>query len=106
MCGARACSLYSYKYELRTHEHAHKEFLALAPETSNRGGEGQQVEKLCARFRNFVAFILPVGLEKTKATPAGRITPPEGVKGLVTIAVRAAHAGPRAAAHTTASPAV
>jgi hypothetical protein len=33
-------------------------------------------------------------------------TPPEGAKGLVTRAARAARAGPRAAAHTMALPAV
>jgi hypothetical protein len=49
---------------------------------------------------------LNMALEDSTIRQMALRTPPEEAKGLVTRAARAAHAGPRAAAHTMASPAV
>jgi hypothetical protein len=49
---------------------------------------------------------LNLALEDSTIRQLALRTPPQGVKGLVTKAARAVHAGPRAAAHTMASPAL
>jgi len=45
---------------------------------SLRGGGGPQVENLCAYFRNFVAFILPVGVGNYKTNPSRKENGPRG----------------------------
>jgi hypothetical protein len=74
---------------------------------SSLGQLVQPLNKGC--IENFMAVTssnLNVALEDSTIRQMALRTPPGEVKGLATRSARAAHAGPRAAAHTMASPAV